>query len=240
MKNLKVTLVALILILGLSSARAQGFGQAIRKFGLDLRNAPWVFGAHWSVIKDDGYAWRHYFAVKTSWNLPAYPSRLSVEKYYKNGFSFEFNANFTQLKPGKLINSDIPLTSNGLLMYFDLNAKYNFCDLYDFNQLLGIGDKANKRFDLLGIHGWGFTYRSVSRGGNSATFNLGFGGNVWVYEGFGVQIQALAKFGLVSPIFITPANYLNYSIGIIYKFKPKPMSLGKRYKFKKGTIKQKI
>ncbi|MGZ3883744.1 MAG: hypothetical protein ACXVPD_05980, partial [Bacteroidia bacterium] len=134
----------------------------------------------------------------------------------------------------------VPLASPGLLMGFDLNAKYNFCDLYDFNQLLGIGDKSNKRFDLLAVHGWGYTYRSVSRGGNSATFNVGFGGNVWVYEGFGVQIQAISKFGLKGPIFKTPANYLDYSIGIIYKFKPKPLSLGKRYKFKKGTIKQKV
>lgn len=240
MKNVKVTLVALVMILGIGSAKAQGFGQAIRKFGLDLRNAPWVFGVHWSVVDDNGLAWKKIFAARSSWNIPPYPSKISVEKYYKKGFSFEFDATITQLKTGKLINDAVPLASPGLMMGFDLNAKYNFCDLYDFNALLGVGDKTNKRFDILAVHGWGFTYRSVSRGGNSATFNVGFGANVWVYKGFGVQIQALSKFGLTAPIFKTPANYLNYSIGVVYKLTPKPLSLGKRYKFKKGTIKQKV
>jgi hypothetical protein len=238
MRQIKLLLVASFLLTRFGSSQAQGFSQAMRTFGLDLRNAPWVFGVHWHIVDDDGFAFKRIFKAKESWNIPPYPCRITVEKYYKKGFSFEFQAAFNQYKVGKLINSDKPLTAPGIFLSFDINGKFNFCELYDFNKLFGLGEK--KIFDIYGIHGWGYTYRSTPRVGNAATFNIGFGFNAWVYENWGVQVQAMSKFGLDAPLFRTPKNYLNYSFGVVYKLKPAPMSLGKRYKFKKREIKPKI
>ena len=183
-----------------------------------LKKSHWVFGIGWNVVDDDGKAFKKIFDVKNSWNIPAYPSSIRVEKYYMKGMSFVLKADFNQYKSVKLINSDVPLNLSSSFFSTDLALKYNLCALFDINTKLFHFEQ--DVFDIYTAGGFGYTYRNTPRVGSVGTFNLGFGMNSWIYEGFGINIEAMSKFGLTSPFFSTPSNYLQYNIGIVYMFKP--------------------
>ncbi len=203
---------------------------AWERFIMPFRKSPWIVGPGWNIVDDNGNAWRKIFAAKSSWHLPPFPSSIYLEKMYTKGWSFVFAFNANRYKAGKLVNSDIPSTANYMLLAFDLNAKFDFNELYDFNKLI---DPNIKYFDYYGTFGFGYTNRSAPRVHSAVTLNLGFGANVWIYEGWGINLQSMSKFGLASPFFRTPKNYLQYSFGVVYKWMPKGANQAKRYKFNK-------
>ena len=69
----------------------------------------WMFGIHWSIVEDDGYPFRNIFNPATSWNLRPYPTRLTVDRYIKSGWSIETAATFGQYVSGKIVNGETGL-----------------------------------------------------------------------------------------------------------------------------------
>ncbi len=227
MKQIKIALFALFIVAGLNYAQAQKLAAHWDKLMVAIRATTWTAGAGWNIIDDNGNPWHKNFDAVKSWNCPPYPTKASLEGYYKKGFSFLFNFTYNSYKDRKLINGETHNATN--FMAFDANTKYNFCELYDFNKLFGLGEK--KIFDIYATGGLGYTYRHTNRVKGVATLNLGFGLNVWVYKNWGIQLESMSKFALVSPFFKTPANYLQYTFGVVYKFKLPPPSPDKRYHF---------
>ncbi len=229
MKQIKIALITLMLLGGINHSQAQFKEKVVRwwfKTADMLRPTPWTIGLGWNIVDDNGNAWKKIFAVSSSWNALAFPSAFKVEKYIDKGWSGMFNFAVDQYKVGKLINSDIPSTSSSLFMSFDLNAKYDFTELYDVNtKWFGL---PTKMFDFYAASGFGYTYRNTARFGGAGTFNIGFGMNAIFYKGWGMNIQAMSKFGLASPFFKTPTNYLQYNFGAIYQFKQGHRKFGKQ------------
>jgi hypothetical protein len=218
MKHFRITLIFLFIFSGITSIKAQKLAADFHRlwgdFASVVKPVKWTAGMGWNIISDDGDPWHHQFAAKKTWNLPPYPTNLSLDGYFKKGISFGVDFSYNRYKTGKLINGD-ELSPSGFFAV-DASCKYNFCELYDFNKLIGLGD--NKVFDIFGTGGFGYTSRHTQTVQGVATLNLGFGMNAWVYENWGIQLQAQSKFGLCSPFFKTPANYLQYNFGVIYQF----------------------
>lgn len=190
--------------------------------------SPWIFGLGWNVIDDDGEPFNKLVDAGKSWNVVPYPSKLSAEKIILQGWSAEAAINYNQLKSGKIINNDVIKTTQTFIS-FDINGKFNLMEFA----------KTKIFFDPYVMNGFGYTYRSSSKHSSVPTANIGLGFNCWVYNNMiGINVQSQAKFALISPIIKTPANYLQHSLGIVYKFQStasrygqKPGRVGNKYKF---------
>lgn len=197
-----------------------------------VKKSPWIFGLGWNVIDDDGRPFNKLFEAHTGWNVLPYPSKISAEKGLIQGWSLEAAINYNQLKDGKLVNGDI-VSNNRSFLSVDINAKFNFAEFM----------KKKTFFDPYLLHGYGFTWRDVTKHSSVATFNIGLGFNCWFYnDKVGINVQSQAKFALTTPIIKTGANYLQHSLGIVYKFQlnergRKPGRSGSKYKFFKSRKK---
>ncbi len=237
MKHLKLTLVALVMFAALNNGKAQsGLNAAWYKLLGAVKSTTWTANLGWNIVDDNGQPWKKIFDAGNSWNFPPYPAKLGIDGAYRSGWDFGFQFTYNRYKAGKLINDFTPSTSSSNFFAFDANTKLHLWELYDLNPLMGL--PAKSYIDIYGTGGIGFTIRNTKTVGPCATSNIGFGLNAHIYKGFGIQLESMAKFGVVQPFFKTPANYLQYTFGVIYKFKPKPVSLGKRYKYKR--VKPKI
>lgn len=181
-------------------------------------NSSWILGVGWNIVDDNGLKSEKIFDVSGSWNLSPYPTTIKVEKVFDKGFSLALNAANNTYEKGKLVNGEKVTTSTTNFLSFDLNGKYNFCHLYDINTKLFHFEK--QVFDIYATHGYGVTFRDHAKYGTVATANLGGGLNAWVLGDFGINIEAVGKFGIEKPFIKTGSNYTQYSFGIVYKLQP--------------------
>jgi len=205
MRNFRIALVVALLLTGLTQSKAQFFK--------DLKNGPWVVGVGWNIVDDNGSPGR-IFTVSEAWNMLSYPSSIRVEKDYKDGFSFIFMGSYNKYSGAKIINSETGVTST--FMAFDLGAKYNFMNLYNINQEWF--NFPHDVFDIYSALSLGVTMRNTAKIGTAGTINVGFGMNAFIYKGWGINLDAQGKFGFTDGFWSTPANYTQYSFGIIKKF----------------------
>lgn len=222
MKKIKFILLALFLVSLANTASAQitksrTAGSPLKRFFV---KTPWTIGISGHVVDDDGKPFRSLFAVPTTWNFLYFPCRLTIDGYYKAGFSFQGEFAYTQMKPGKDIQNTI-LTKGGTFFSADIHVKY------DLNELFG----PTNWFDPFVAGGYGYTMRTVAPKPNTVTANLGLGANFWIWENLGFHIQTMAKFSMIEGT----SNYLHHSVGVHYKLVSgqgsRPGKLGKRYKF---------
>lgn len=197
------------------------FPQEKNKLGYYLSNSEWTVQLGGNVVDDDGKPFKDLFNAPKSWNLPPYPTKIAVDKSLKHGWSTELAIVYNNYKNGKTINGETNKASH-LFMSADLQGRYHLNDAFYLKEW----------FDPYLTHGFGYTFRSIAPYHHVATTNIGFGFNIDIYESFGLNIQTLAKFAIKSPFIKTGANYLQHSLGIIYKIDligtKKPFKFGKR------------
>ena len=176
---------------------SQGFKHFITK-------TPWIIQLGGNVVDDDGKPFRQFFDVNKTWNVPPYPTKLAVEKELKYNWSIELAFTYNNFKKGKTVNNDV-LKANSTFLAVDLNGKWIVTKLFRVEPYL--------------LAGFGYTMRSPSKYPGIATFNAGFGFNIWAIDNvLGLSIQGTGKFGLLNPVLQTSSNYLQHSLGILYKF----------------------
>lgn len=206
--------------------------QFMKNLKHSINKSPWIAGIGWNVIDDDGKPFNKLFSAKNSWNVLPYPSKISCEKGLIQGWSVEAAANYNQFKDGKIVNNDLVTTTKSFISV-DINAKFSFSEFM----------KKKSFFDPYLLHGYGFTWRDMSKHTSVATLNIGLGFNCWLYNDIiGINVQSQAKFALTTPFIKTSANYLQHSLGIVYKIQAegrgkKPGRTGTRYKFFKTRTK---
>ena len=240
----------ILIILALSVGRFHSQTEPkLKQFLHKMKETPWVVGHGWNVVHDDAGKWfKNLFNVDKVWNITPYPLRFSWEKelYTKDtldkckGWSLEFMAAYNRYGIGNYLTEGPPVTivtTSYMLLSFDLHGKYDFNRLVNLNTLIA-GKSAKSIFQPYGTFGFGYTYRTLPAHRNTATINLGLGFNVWIYKGLGIQIQSLSKFGMKARFPHSGSNYLQHSIGVVYKITPRPKETGNRYKFKKHSIKK--
>ncbi len=190
----------------------------------------WMFGLSWNVVDDNGDAFSNLFDVKGSWNYLLYPSRISIDKYLKKGWSLEGMVAYNKYTAGKLINDTTGLS--GIFVSGDFHAKYSFYRFMSSRKLL----------DPYISFGLGATYRQVMSSPITPTFNIALGANFWFSKSWGFQIQTMGKLGLVSDIYTSNTDYLQHTVGIVYRKQPKrkhSRNNKKRYGWTKETTKYK-
>jgi hypothetical protein len=72
--------------------------------------------------------------------------------------------------------------------------------------------------------GLGVTYRDVREDKFTPTLNVSFGANFWFSRHWGAQLQTTGKLGLMKEIYTGDSNYLQHSLGVVYRFTPKRKS----------------
>lgn len=199
-----------------SKSRMAG-GSPLKRF---FTKTPWTFGIHGHVVDDDGNPFKYLFDVNKTWNFFPYPTRLTIDGYYKAGFSFQGEFSYNQYKTGKRIQNEfIP----GTWTFFSADMHVKF----DLNEVIG----STNWFDPYVAMGHGYTMRSGAPKPNSFNFNAGLGFNIMIFENLGFNVQTMAKFSMIEGT----SNYLHHNVGVIYRIEGghgrKPGKLGKRYKF---------
>ncbi len=231
MKHLSISFFILFSLAFSLVGMAQGKkskGQFWENVQRSTMRSPWIVGLGWNVVDDDGKPFNKLFDANKSWNVVPFPSKVSCEKVLIQGWSVEFAACYNQLKNGKTLNNDV-LKSTQSFFSADINGKFSFAE---FAKNLAF-------FDPYVLHGYGYTYRGAGKTTSAATANIGLGFNCWVYDDMiGINVQSQAKFALKSPFIKTSGNYLQHSLGVVYKFQvsesrygQRPGRAGNKYKF---------
>jgi hypothetical protein len=201
----KIAAVCLVLAC-VSRTTAQKASQSGNKFVRLLQKTVWIAGLSGTVIDDDAKQFKDLFNIKDSWDFLYYPSKVNLEGYIDKGFSIEGSFTYSRLQKGKILGENKATRAANLnLIAFDVNGKY------DLMRLFGEAKTLNPYM----IAGFGYTRRNAPERKTAITANIGFGLNVWVYKGFGVNVQSHAKFALNNAY---GRNYLQHSVGIVYRF----------------------
>jgi outer membrane protein OmpA-like peptidoglycan-associated protein len=193
MKQLKVAILALVLITGLSNVNAQD------------KNNPWAIGIGVNAvdfyptnvdIPNGGYgAWGdEFFNAGDHYNILPAVSKITVGKYLANGFTLEAAGSLNKItKMGDNSVSD--------LVYYGLDGalKYNF-----------IGESS--WFDPYVSVGGGYTWLDDLGAG---TANGGLGFNVWFNDNIGLNVESKYKHTFDN---VDILQHFQHSVGFIFKF----------------------
>lgn len=189
MKRLKLAVIALFTLVMVSNVNAQD------------SNNPWVVGFGVNAvdfISDDNIGDKFKDLLgSTDYNFISMVSRVTAEKYIKNGFTLQFAGSLNDIK---YINDT---KDNFSLLYWslDLNVKY------DLNKLFG----ETSWFDPYAYLGGGYTNLDETGEG---MLNYGIGFNAWFNENLGINFQTGTKKQFASKV----QNHYQHSLGLVIRF----------------------
>ncbi|SNR51336.1 OmpA family protein [Lutibacter flavus] len=193
MKNIKVVLFALILVLGISTLKAQD------------NNNPWSIGLGVNAVDFyptnpglEGHgSWLNEFVnAGDHFNMVPSISKVTVGKYLTDGFSIEAAGSINTInKIGDNTSSDDS--------YFSLDGAVK----YDLNEVFG----ETAWFDPYASVGGGYVWMDNF---GTGTFNGALGFNLWFNENFGFNLESKYKHAFESNI----VQHFQHSAGIIIKF----------------------
>jgi len=183
---------------------------------------PWIFGLGVNVVDDDGKPFDQVFNANDSWNIPPFPSRLSVAKYVYPGITVGGNVNFNQYKADKIVNSRIN-NKNGIFISADLEAQYHFNTHF----------RRNKWFDPFVGAGFGYTFRDPLDA-HSFSANPAVGFNFWFTKYWGLQLRTTGKFALSSD---RSLNYTQHAASILFRLGTEKDN-NKEFRRKKYSLKK--
>jgi outer membrane protein OmpA-like peptidoglycan-associated protein len=164
-----------------------------------LVNSSWMIGLGYNFVNDSGDLTDGAFDFKNNWNGLAYPNRLSVGKYFKNGLGVEAIGTVNKYKVGKTIDrviNDVDKT------YLAVDVRLN----YDLNKLIG----HTSWFDPYVGVGLGYTdANNIGRG----TYNANIGFRTWFNDRFALDLNSTGKWSMKKL-----SNHIQHSASVIYQF----------------------
>jgi len=185
MKHLKIAVIALFALVTVNSVNAQD------------SNNPWAvsFGVNaldYRAGTELGDIAEDYFST-SDWNVLSSISRISVEKYLKDGFTLQMAGSLNQLE------SDF---------YYAIDANVKL----DVNKLVASAfGSTTQWFDPYLYLGGGYT--SVNNTGE-AMLNAGVGFTSWFTETVGLNFQTGAKRQFTNKV----KDHFQHSLGLVLKF----------------------
>lgn len=173
---------------------------------IDRKKNPykWMLGVSWNVVDDDGDIFGNMINFQDSWNYLPYPTQLSFDKYLRRGWSLEGMAAYNKYTTPKLISDTTGLS--GIFISGDFHVKFSF-----YRQM------GSKWFDPYISAGLGVTYREVRDLAITPTANVALGANFWITKRWGLQLQTVGKFGLISETYDSDSYFFQHSAGIVYR-----------------------
>lgn len=196
MKKLLLSLGFLALINGTTFAQEE-----VRLKAKDsVAGSYWLVGLGWNVVDDAGLRFDQAFNANTNWNFVAFPSRVSIGKYFDNGLGLELIGSYNLYKEGNLVDNQI-LTEDVDYFSVDLRASY------DLNYLFG----ETGFFDpYVGV---GIGYADANNLGRT-NFLSTIGFRLWMNDNLGVDINTNGHFALKEEA----TNHYQHALGLVYRF----------------------
>lgn len=196
MKKLLLSLGFLALINGTTFAQEE-----VRLTAKDsVAGSYWLVGLGWNVVDDAGLRFDQAFNANTNWNFVAFPSRVSIGKYFDNGLGLELIGSYNLYKEGNLVDNQI-LTEDVDYFSVDLRASY------DLNYLFG----ETGFFDpYVGV---GIGYADANNLGRT-NFLSTIGFRLWMNDNLGVDINTNGHFALKEEA----TNHYQHALGLVYRF----------------------
>ncbi len=160
----------------------------------------WILGLGYNFVDDSGYAFEELTALSSQWNALAYPSRLSMGRYFKSGIGIEAIATYNKYKAGKIIDQAINTSDK---RYLAIDARVS----YDLNKIIG-------------QTGWFDPYVGVGLGYTDAnneprsTYNAVVGFRTWFSDRIGLDFSSTGKWRTGT----TGTNHIQHAAGIVYQF----------------------
>ncbi len=193
----KLAISCLILISGLISEKALA----------QWKLTPWIVGAHWNVIENDGDN-TQFFKPKETWNYKYFPTRFSAEKMFNLGVNVQLSFTINQYVNGKTLNNEIVTKTRN---YYALDALVK----YDLNYLFG----ETAWFDPF-VH-VGYGYHNTTKISDlfkdrltGSTHNLGLGFHLWITREFALTTETIGKWAF----YRRGGNHFQHCLGFVYKF----------------------
>ena len=161
----------------------------------------YIVGLGYNVVDDSGDVFDGLFKVEDQWNALAYPSRVSIGRYFKNGLGVEAIGAFNKYKVGKFIDGKINTVETN---YYSFDTRFS----YDLNKLIG----ETAWFDPYVGVGLGYTdANNTSRG----TYNGVVGFRIWLTDHWGLDLNSSGKWELGDK---GAKNHLQHAAGVVYQF----------------------
>ena len=164
----------------------------------------WLFGLSWVMTDDDGQAFNPFLVQNLHTHF--FPSQVTVDKYFYNGWSGEAALTYSVYNPQKTTNGETGI--EGSMFSMDFHSKYS---LY---KLLKQGAIAPFFIGGLGISTR--SYQNDNIRPVSLTLNIGGGINFWISNYIGIQLRSTAKVGVID--FFKKSDYMQHSIGVVARF----------------------
>jgi len=160
----------------------------------------WMVGIGWNFIDDSGDAFNDFTTIRDQWNGVAFPSRISVGRYWKSGFGLELIGTYNNYKEGNTIDG-ITITED--IPYWGIDSRLS----YDLNKLVG----ETGFFDpYVGV---GLGYSDANNLGRG-TYNAVIGFRTWFSDRWGLDFSSSGKWSFGNEA----SNHIQHAVGVVYQF----------------------
>ena len=160
----------------------------------------WMVGIGYNFIDDSVDGFNDFTTIKDQWNTVAFPSRISIGRYFKSGLGLEAIGTYNNYKKGNIIDG---IVNPEDISYYGLDTRIS----YDLNKLIG----ETAWFDpYIGI-GLGYAdANNTTRG----TYNAVIGFRTWFSDQWGLDLSSSGKWSFGNEA----SNHIQHAAGIVYQF----------------------
>ncbi len=160
----------------------------------------WMVGLGWNFINDSGNRLNNITTTKNMYNAVAFPSRISLGRYFRSGIGLEAIASYNNYKEGNIIDGVVNPEDKP---YFGFDTRFS----YDLNKIVG----QTGWFDPYVGVGVGYTYANdLSRG----TYNGVIGFRTWFSDRWGLDFSSSGKWSFGNEA----SNHIQHAVGVVYQF----------------------
>ncbi|NNK18978.1 MAG: OmpA family protein [Maribacter sp.] len=160
----------------------------------------WMLGVGYNFIDDSGDAFNDFTTIKDQWNAVAFPSRISIGRYFKSGIGIEAIGTYNNYKKGNIIDKQVNPED---ISYFGLDTRLS----YDINKLIG----ETAWFDPYVGVGIGYSDASNTPRG---TYNAVIGFRTWFSDRWGLDLSSSGKWSFGNEA----SNHIQHAAGVVYQF----------------------
>ncbi|MCM4167314.1 Peptidoglycan-associated lipoprotein [Arenibacter antarcticus] len=211
-----------VLVFLLVSAFNFSFAQDLQLTEKDsIVKSSWMVGLGYNFVDDSGSgtSLKGKFDIDNNWNSLAYPSRVSIGRYFKSGLGIEGIGTYNKYKLGKIVDGAVNTSES---KYLGLDARLS----YDLNKIIG----ETGFFDPYVGAGLGYTR---AQGESMGTYNAVVGFRTWFSDRVGLDFSSSGKWGMGGDA----DNHLQHSAGVVYRFGMEK-GLSKKGMIKLGLIQE--
>ncbi len=160
----------------------------------------WLVGLGWNIVNDSGKRLNDITATENIYNAVAFPSRISIGRYFRSGIGLEAIATYNNYKEGNIIDGAVNPEDKS---YYGFDTRFS----YDLNKIVG----QTGWFDPYVGVGAGYTYANdLGRG----TYNAVVGFRTWFSDRWGLDFNSTGKWSFGNEA----SNHLQYGVGAVYQF----------------------